>query len=896
MVKTILKNSALWLFVLFCSIHFVQAQSPTEEISAGTLNHRYLEHLIKIGIDSVREELGLTPLVNDSILYVAADYHAEFMLETGKFSHFEKDRPITETPQLRAQYFGAVGYLVGENIIKSFLGKRLENKQGRKYTNRTYADMAFDFVDGWVHSPPHYENIKTASYQLTGVAISVDPEKKRVYAVQKFARVPGKYAFEENETLFSWSDYVPPVPITGFDQVPFKEKPKKYDYGLKRPTDSLNSCAACNTGIDLSENAGILVMKGSNYYFNSPDVDLMFDLIKHRKDGLALEFVTYAPLDCGNPEFYTKPSRRNKQSVLSGTVIEPKYRKDLKKGFKKAKYKWYYRNRRKGEAKSFLGKLGKMPKDMEGFVEVNVLVIHKGQVCRTLHYTNVCGENIADSFALDLVAPLVPYPLEEQTGQKVLEFSIPFERGKSTYNYADIAPFLGSLNETTFTLDSANIQAFASVEGTTSINEQLLKGRAQSILAVFDSVKSEGYTANVSADENWDLFATQIANQPKYKEWQELSQQEIKTKLEDPKVVEKLEPLLKVQREAKIALHLHYIVPKEELADYLVQKIADMFIQTENGWYASPDSTDRLKHLQYQIYLLATEGHAGLGHLDALTAFWENMRGLREQQTYIKVALGVYDLNDPSEELLADLAASTDLANSQFITKYNYLQVLMHFLMKKDVLLQPVPKMESLIAELGNEGIDPNLIGIDSAEFSKLGPEAKLGATQYSQKTQMRRLLYISLMNHYRVDGPFRDDALLNTYSKTLASYTKKSNPDLDEIYRVASFLVFHAQNGIAFEMLDYFTAQGVFNDATLGLEAKLAYYHIEEYHDPAFGLFLLELESMMETQNWCNLFVGECNISFQVLDQEMVRKKYCEKCGDYPNAAQRMWQESGTE
>ena len=110
----------LFLFFSTCSIATV-SQTESSNIYANQVNAKYLEHLIKIKIDSVRHDNNLNALVNDSILYVAANYHANWMSTNKKFSHKESSNPAMLNPQDRVNHFGAVNYLVGENIIKSFV-------------------------------------------------------------------------------------------------------------------------------------------------------------------------------------------------------------------------------------------------------------------------------------------------------------------------------------------------------------------------------------------------------------------------------------------------------------------------------------------------------------------------------------------------------------------------------------------------------------------------------------------------------------------------------------------------------------------------------------------------------------------------------------------------------
>ena len=81
-----------YIFIIFLLL--VQtglAQSPSDPIQPGNVNIKYLEHLVKTKVDEVRAKHDCKPLVNDSILYIAAKHHANYMIENNRLSHFENE-------------------------------------------------------------------------------------------------------------------------------------------------------------------------------------------------------------------------------------------------------------------------------------------------------------------------------------------------------------------------------------------------------------------------------------------------------------------------------------------------------------------------------------------------------------------------------------------------------------------------------------------------------------------------------------------------------------------------------------------------------------------------------------------------------------------------------------
>lgn len=172
------------------SILFI-LESHSQEISSNSFNRKLLEQLIKTKIDSVRNKNKKGDLLNDSILYLAANHHANYLLENNTLSHTEKNGK-QKTPQARAEFFGAKNYLVGENVAFTYMKVNVKDKKGKFHINKTYEDLANDFVDMWIHSQGHFNNIVHSDYTLTAVAIAFNEKTNKVYAVQNFAWISKK--------------------------------------------------------------------------------------------------------------------------------------------------------------------------------------------------------------------------------------------------------------------------------------------------------------------------------------------------------------------------------------------------------------------------------------------------------------------------------------------------------------------------------------------------------------------------------------------------------------------------------------------------------------------------------------------------------------------------------
>lgn len=157
------------------------------EISVqGELNRTKIELLIHQQINQERANRGLSKLKFDTELWNIARYHSRDMGEQEYYSHVS---PSGEDMADRYQNFGyncrvpTAGneYLTGaENIAYIY-------REGWSYSgNETL--VASIFVDEWMNSKEHRENILTENWENHGAGAYVVEEgsKKTVYATQNF--------------------------------------------------------------------------------------------------------------------------------------------------------------------------------------------------------------------------------------------------------------------------------------------------------------------------------------------------------------------------------------------------------------------------------------------------------------------------------------------------------------------------------------------------------------------------------------------------------------------------------------------------------------------------------------------------------------------------------------
>lgn len=818
----------------------------------------------------MRAAKGLQPLANDSILYVASKYHAGYLVKLGRLDHYENDIPGRKTPQLRAEYFGAVNYLVGENIVSSQFGTQITDKKGKLRNNFTYEEIATNLVIAWVNSPGHYKNMLTDSYNATGVSVMIDPEKNIVYSVQKFANILFKYDFSENKDFFNYSDFVQPPLVSSFSEAGHERHPGKHAWKLKTPKDSIQFCNSCNSTIDSSIYLNRLETRGNKIVFISPDPSMMNELLKKRRNGLAIEVMMYNPYDCGNPEFYTKPSRRNNQCTFSGEVLQPLYAKELRKGFKgvgkKKTYKKVKEKIGEGKVKYFEYTIAKLPKDrFSGYIEFNLVVIQKKKVCRVWHFSDVCGDVPGEIFPMPFLLEVPEFQYTPSVEYEQLTFEIPFEQGKSVYNRKDIQPVLDSLITDNFVVDSLEIRAFSSLEGDENINRELQKQRAKTIADALLEKQDNKIKYTIQSSENFEKFEEQVKQNNELKIFKNLSREETKKKINEPGMAEKYEKFLAQQRKAIITMSVHYTVTEKGMEKHLLKKynsLSKKFIESK-----SPEEknayNDTLLAVQYKVYERIKNKTSPASFL----VKFENKnlsQDFKRNQVIYSTDAGLYKGKDSVEterNLYNAWSALNHKDELHFDVWYNQLRFVLQ---------------------------DKNLP--DKDRYTTLQNNCY---STFRNPKEKRLSVGAAVNYHLRVCRERPGDS--DESQKFLRDFFVSDSLATDSSrYEIAEMFTWFKKYNYAYEVLLVNMLSGRNHIPSVILISKISYSHIEETHSTQYHDDLVALFPVLGNENWCSMFVGPCNISFQVFDHEPFRNFYCEKCGDYRNYAKspELWNE----
>ena len=886
------------LLLCCCSCLLVNAQAPGEGMMRSQVNTKFLEHLVKEKIDSVRKDHNLPALINDSTLYVAALDHADYMNRTNQLTHYEYDIPDKQTPQLRVKYHGGVQFMgVGENVLFDYGFRPVKDKQtGLSHVNSTYDELAYDMVNMWVHSPGHYQNIITPGYQMTGVAVSYNPESDKFYCAQVFGTTPGYVGGSDNKSFFTYSNYQPPHVVSGFDEVSHEEHSEYHTWHIRSPEDTLRDCTDCFNTVFRVSSTAINIVNG-NIVFYTEETELMKMILDNKTDGLVAEIVPYQPVDCSNPAFYTKASRRNGQCIYNGRPLKPVYRKKLKKAFKKRKGRKFAEKFRMAKsdaaeenrfkrkltawrrnfyypfsAQYFQANLGKIPKGLSGYYEINVLIIQQNRLCKVIHFTGFCGQPWDQRPHLEDITEFRTDSFAFTPKYRDRNFAIPFEKNKTTYRFEDIKPLLDSLGSDKITVLKADIHAFASVEGSAEGNKRLQEARARSIVAAMQSEQKDSISTVITTEENWELFDKQVKTAPQFRIFSGKTHDEVKQMLNDTALSHRLEPWLSLQRRATIRLTVKQEVTAATSCQWLTEK-----------WNEWMDSALKPKNPKKRLYIDSLERMQGYYY-----------RGLLSHTTDTSC---LSKMNVPLDSMMAKLYYHNAWIRRYMVDTgdnrrkddrfyYTLKRLIMQF---PDRPYYPAAYactrrwieywhedgstydnavddkiIRSWLDWVEQGSPDSLLTGMDSLETAYHFSMVQVYSQPKDKNRRAAELFW--LFNRYQRD----------TLSDSLA-------------LRLADYFTLHKYPELAVYILEPYALREQPHHGILMQYIRMRYVHYEEDSDGANDYYSLLLWSkgILTHEEWCSMFVGPCNISFQVFDHEATRSLYCEECEKERNYAE---------
>lgn len=159
------------LLLVLCGVLWSSPAESADPVPDETMVQQVKRAIVE-QTNAFRKEHKLDAVTGDENLMKCASDFANFMAKTSKYGH----NADGQTPAQRAKAAGYEYCVVRENIAY------------RTNTGDVTAESLIDiFVQGWIESPPHRENMLAEYVTDTGVAVATTDDVT-YYAVQLFGR------------------------------------------------------------------------------------------------------------------------------------------------------------------------------------------------------------------------------------------------------------------------------------------------------------------------------------------------------------------------------------------------------------------------------------------------------------------------------------------------------------------------------------------------------------------------------------------------------------------------------------------------------------------------------------------------------------------------------------
>ena len=550
-----LKKVILFLFsilLIINSISFAQNDNPYTSFTAEQLkNHKeysknynpvtckpkILYNCMLDMVNLARQELNFTmPLTKDneldSMAFVQGEYQAKKMMKTSD--------NIYPYQNLNARFKNRGYSPRGEELLS-----KAKTFQGIE--EYSYYDVCLELLKPILKNPKQAKTLLDQKYTYFGFGWGIDKDMKNIYVTivlgNDLVRNTGKPTTTKN------------IPYT------------KRQSGLVGFDEKI--CAKCNEDKELEVLSDYVKVEGDAVYFVCDDHKALRKLIGKEGDAIAIDFVQHSQFKCdgGNITDNSLVNRGIMSHALTYLDLLDHNEITDKKSTK------------------LRALIEEVPQEVESPFDVNILVIKGMNVCRTIIKKNIEAKNSAYSerinFMKDVTTIATTGDFVPAAEDGKIELKIPFEPNKTTYTYADIAPYLKDVKKPYYEINKVEIIAHNSLNYSKDAKQfQQQRSRAESIEKAFRGQYPEKNIAYIiKYDNSWEEFKKDVVYSEEYYDLtlgteEDAYQQLVANKGKIAKELE--EGYLKKHRFAHIILHVTYPVDEKHEEDLVIYKFNNM--------------------------------------------------------------------------------------------------------------------------------------------------------------------------------------------------------------------------------------------------------------------------------------------------------------------------------
>jgi len=827
--------------------------NPNSKLEQEGYDATYLEFLVKKQIDSVRISKGLESLVNDSICFRAAQDHSKYMTKLGKLTHSQDRNAQKKTPQKRVEFFGGTNYFAGENVLYTPFDTDMYYSHDRRRETHfvgNYGRVAYDVMMGWVNSPGHFQNIVSKDYEITGLAVEVDWTEKNVYVTQVFAEVHGKYIESDWGQLFPYQEELKKKARALTDEKGSKKSKvddvvwRKIPWGLKVPTKKKH-CRGSRSDLLKGEQVKPQRM-GDKMALCVYDLYKFRRLVQRRRDGLAFEFLSFAEAySCEDGSVGLKRNQSNVQSPIQGFLQKPIYKKEILRQVNEHISNSRGKKRQRNQCFNIV--IGDIPiQYRERKTEVRLVWIQRKRICEVIQFQPICG-----SF-LDHDPPKIPLSIEVKPDSnfrpsqapEVFEFLIPFAKGFTDFDRKLLNPLFELLSSKDVIVRKAKIEAFASLEGSFALNTQLFRKRAEHLVDAIVEVQRDSIPTEVIAKENWKDFFKDVKDSD-YKFLLKLDSTEIKAYLDQN--AHKLEHILKDHRYTAAKFYVYQRLNEQNTSEFAVDEYNARTLELAKKKKLPKLIVARMEKIQNFLFWKGLSGDSN----------WQNLY-IPKTKAFADFAFrqAMFTYEHSNVDVMVFYESLKELEKAMGTDKDYLYSVSAHILNNKQH-----PYLGELLSKAKLQYL------LDSEHLEKAAEE------------EVRLLYHFINANSIFIKYGGRNLRRAKGSLAFIKKYFDGQNLDKSKRIELASYFVLFHQNDWAAELLRESALSENPDPEELSFYLKILAFQDVEASTQLAPDVLLKSKQSLGRETWCDLFLGPCNINFQIFEDQNVLQEYCESC-----------------
>ena len=561
-------------------------------------------------------------------------------------------------------------------------------------------------------------------------------------------------------------------------------------------------------------------IENRNIVLTYPSDSLFKKIFNHGKDGIGIELVHRSQIDCINEPV-------TDENGFYGQLLPPVFKKELK------------RRKHTDEYGNLSVVVGELPEGYDATnSECNLLIIQRKNLCDYRRFSFLAYTNW-DFLDMPLYADSIPEGVKPNLQlQEMATFEILFGLNETTIAPEDLKHLIDSIRQSQFYVKAIEVIGYASVEGTTQVNEELQQARANNLAKALQQEQDSTIQLRVKSFENWQQFAADVKGTP-FEYLLKLDKAQVKQELINRKNDLQLQALLEKQRKVTAKFYLQKDItvednPQEAVALFNTQVKKN---QLQTALYIQHKIFEQIRANQFpeefykQLEIPQNISCGSLLNHQALFSYQQEDQSLTEQLEAFKQLDSLLPNN-------AKIRYNLTVLNLRTTTAYNFDE-------KEDELYKQIRTLDSRI--------DKNLT-------SRLKVNFYLAGTEYYNRT--------------------KDYKKKNRFINNVYSEYRSANLTDEELVSTARFLANYSQFNKAIQTLEKRAYSPEANASLVDYFIRLTLTDPKYYRSTKYQQLLLRF-SEKQPNLFCPIFLprGLGGVSFKLLFTPELAKVYCSNC-----------------